>query len=538
VAAAVDGNTWSYTFQALPVYSEDLTAAYSYTVAEYQTPEGYASSATDTTVINKAVGTVDIELTKLWVAPAGTQFPEITLSLTGSDGSSYTISANSEGAYLDGASMPFSGTKTTWSFTAKDLPAFESDTGAAITYTLSETPVDGYTTQTVEDLPFTLVNVIEQNSDISVSAQKLWVGMDTAGHYEPSYPDTITVALYCDGVLVKGSKQTVPNVGDEFPIQPYTGLDQYDLTTGKEHVYQVLELNDDGNPVDAGGIVSFGKNNNYVVSYRTDEDGVQTITNTYQAPAAYLYLVTTHYVHRDYDGSVISDYTLQTPVFSENESKTVSVSPSQYTRCSEDGLVYDYDRSASNVTSVELVIENRLYNLELYYVLTEQPPELEEPGNSTTPDATPAPNPGSGSSTPSNPSTNQPTVSTPSDDDSSDVNVPSNDTTVDIPDDDTPLGSLPDEDVSFEELPDEDVPLGQLPNEDLIFEELPDEDVPLGQLPEEDSPLEELPDEDVPLADVPATGDSLPIWGLAAILSGAALIPLTLLGKKRREDEV
>jgi LPXTG-motif cell wall-anchored protein len=42
----------------------------------------------------------------------------------------------------------------------------------------------------------------------------------------------------------------------------------------------------------------------------------------------------------------------------------------------------------------------------------------------------------------------------------------------------------------------------------------------------------------VPLADVPATGDSLPIWGLAAILSGAALIPLTLLGKKRREDEV
>ncbi len=83
-----------------------------------------------------------------------------------------------------------------------------------------------------------------------------------------------------------------------------------------------------------------------------------------------------------------------------------------------------------------------------------------------------------------------------------------------------------------EDLPEEQVPLTGLP-EGLEEDMIPDE-VPLADLPPEEE-LEELLEGDaVPLANVPETGDKAPIWGVAAGISGAALLFLT---KRKKEEE-
>lgn len=71
-----------------------------------------------------------------------------------------------------------------------------------------------------------------------------------------------------------------------------------------------------------------------------------------------------------------------------------------------------------------------------------------------------------------------------------------------------------------------------------------DADVPLESDPEEtvveilpeDVPLTELPDDEVPLASVPMTGDASALWMLMSVLSGASLAGVTVLGRKKIEE--
>ena len=88
------------------------------------------------------------------------------------------------------------------------------------------------------------------------------------------------------------------------------------------------------------------------------------------------------------------------------------------------------------------------------------------------------------------------------------------------------------------EVPDEPPPLDErpdIPNEDVNLppeEEIVDEEVPLAQLPEE-----EIPDEDIPLANIPMTGDSTGRWGALSLLSAAALLGLSILGRKKGKED-
>ena len=75
------------------------------------------------------------------------------------------------------------------------------------------------------------------------------------------------------------------------------------------------------------------------------------------------------------------------------------------------------------------------------------------------------------------------------------------------------------------DLEDPDVPQGELPDEPGT--DLEDPDVPMG----------ELPDEDVPKADAPETGDISGLWLALSALSGTGLAGVTLLGRKKRDEE-
>ena len=369
-----DGNTYSLTL-TLPVYSADRTVKYTYSVDEWNTPVGYTKNVSGTTVTNKRVGTLEpITITKYWTDPAGTNRPDITLVLKGTDGSERNILVSDDDgvtATLNGKTLEVSVNGSTWSIQVPDLPEFD-DKGAKITYTLDENDVSGYTKETVEGQPFAIRNVIEQKSDVSAGATKEWV-MDTTGHYKPVYPESITVALFRDGQMVEGSKQTVNRTdSNTYPIKTYEGLKKY-ASDGHVYKYEVLELDANGAAVKDGGTVSFGENNEYTVTYKDD-----VITNTYKAPAKYLYQVVANYVHKSYDGNLISQY-LNVIVDSgtETESKTVTVDPDDYKVCQEDnGLTYKFDaENPGNVLSVELVKENHLYKLVLNYVLVDEKPE-------------------------------------------------------------------------------------------------------------------------------------------------------------------
>ena len=93
-------------------------------------------------------------------------------------------------------------------------------------------------------------------------------------------------------------------------------------------------------------------------------------------------------------------------------------------------------------------------------------------------------------------------------------------------DDDRPAPK-PDPDT---EIKDDDVPKSDLPEQPV---EIPHEETPKADLPQ--APVD-IPDEDTPKADVPKTGDTMGLWVMAAVASGAGLVWLNLTGKKRKDD--
>ena len=482
VEASVSDNTWSTTVPDMPLYNAAGTAKYVYTASEAQVPAGYKATAVGTNVTNKLSGSIKIDITKYWVDPSDTtDRPEITLTLTGSNGSTYPVVVTQSGetvtAVLNGKTLTTVVSGNTWTITVPDLPEY-TDAGVKITYTLSEEPVAGYTSEAVEGQPFAIKNTIEQVSDVTITPAKTWANMDVEGVYQPVLPESITVALFRDGTKVDGSEQTVTVDEDgSCTFESYEGLDRYNLTTGQYYNYEVLELDANGSPVKEGGTISFGADNDYTVTYST-EDGTTTITNTFKVPAKYLWMVKTHYVHYDYNGNQIAVYNNQSEIFAEVESTTVRVNPDDYKVCPNDHLTYVYDAdNAGNKTEATLLNQNHLYVLELYYELTDNAPYI--PPDTPDPPITDPEDPGT-----------------------------------EIPEEPTPGGELPEEPEEPEEPTD-----------------IPDENVPEGELPED------IPDEDVPQGEAPKTGDNMSMWLSLSGTAALGLVALNVFDSKRKKKE-
>ena len=54
---------------------------------------------------------------------------------------------------------------------------------------------------------------------------------------------------------------------------------------------------------------------------------------------------------------------------------------------------------------------------------------------------------------------------------------------------------------------------------------------------DEEIPLTNLPEEEVPLSDVPKTGDLSVLWLALTALSGTGLAGVSLLGRKKQDEE-
>jgi LPXTG-motif cell wall-anchored protein len=70
---------------------------------------------------------------------------------------------------------------------------------------------------------------------------------------------------------------------------------------------------------------------------------------------------------------------------------------------------------------------------------------------------------------------------------------------------------------------------------------IPEPPVPLNpapevEIPDVDVPLVEIPEEEVPLVDVPKTGDASALWLMMSVLSGTGLAGMSILGRKKREE--
>ena len=545
-----DGNTWSIQFADMPLYNDTRTHRYEYTVQELNVPGDYQVSVAGTTATNKLAGTIEIPITKYWADPDGTtDRPDITLRLTGTDGSErvMTISDDSGEPVVtsNGESLPITADGSTWTFYVKNLPEY-TENGAKITYTLTEDPVAGYTSSSVDGQPFAIKNTIDQDSSYSISATKVWANMDTDGHYDPKYPESITVALYRDGVKVEDSERTIqPDENGGWGTVTYSDLDKYNPTTGKAYVYAIYELDENGSRVENGGTISFGQDNDYTVTYET-EGGSTTITNTFKEPAKYLWVVNAHYTHYDYNGNVIDSYNTLSEIFSETSSQLVSADPDDY--AVSNGLTYVYDAdNENNKTEVTLEQENYLYELHLYYELRDEAPtDPDEPDN-------PGGGGGRGDRTVTVYYREEGTRDQLADTEQREYDYGDAWDVTDLTDlaIDGYVITRVEGDTSGDRLTSNKTVTVWYSNDETDIE---DPDTPTTDLPDggdtgdtgdtgntgdpgDTGDGTDIGDDDVPLAEAPETGDASLLWVILAIASGSGLIWLALTGKKRKECE-
>ncbi|WP_292919817.1 LPXTG cell wall anchor domain-containing protein, partial [Oscillibacter sp. CAG:155] len=81
------------------------------------------------------------------------------------------------------------------------------------------------------------------------------------------------------------------------------------------------------------------------------------------------------------------------------------------------------------------------------------------------------------------------------------------------------------------DIPDEDTPTTDLPGTVIPG------DTPSTDIPDEDTPTTDIPEEDTPMAEVPKTGDLSALWLALTGLSGSGLAAVTVLGRKKRDEE-
>ncbi len=206
-----DGET-EYTFENLEKYDLIDGHVYQYTVEE--TPvEGYASVRDGydfTNTINQD-NTVSVSGIKTWIAPGGTEYPEITINLL------------QDGVKIDSQTLA-DGT-TSYAFT--ELERYDLEDGHAYEYTVEEEAVEGYTSVQSGN---NFTNTIAQDTSVVVSGTKTWI--DPEGTVHP----TITVTLLQDGEVID-SRQ----LADGTTEYTFENLDKYDLSDGHVYRYTVRE---------------------------------------------------------------------------------------------------------------------------------------------------------------------------------------------------------------------------------------------------------------------------------------------------------
>ncbi len=228
-----EANQWTATITGLPKYANGKEIIYTWTEAEV---DGYASTqvtdGTITTLTNSHTPVnpppIDISGLKIWVDDSNahkTRPASITVTL-----------------YANGTPVNATPTWTNtitdrWTYTFAGLPAEDAD-GKAITYTVKETPVDGYTS-TVTGTSITNELIPKEPKEYKdLSGTKNWVEVDESALLNSvgQRPEFITVRLIRDGVEVESMQvRATDNWKYTFKHQPMD--DGY----GNAYTYTVRE---------------------------------------------------------------------------------------------------------------------------------------------------------------------------------------------------------------------------------------------------------------------------------------------------------
>ena len=206
VTVAENGGTATVTFQ---VRVNPFTGADTKVIRNADAKvDGTPTNPTDDTVVKEYV---NIEGTKTWIDPEGTVHPDITINLL------------RDGIEIDDVTLKNG--ETTYEFIKLDK--YDLTDGHIYQYTVTEDPVEGYTSQQTEN-GFT--NTIKQDTSLSISGTKTWIDPEGTVH-----PD-VTINLLRDGIEIKDV--TLKNGETTYEFK---NLEKYDLTDGHIYQYTVTE---------------------------------------------------------------------------------------------------------------------------------------------------------------------------------------------------------------------------------------------------------------------------------------------------------
>ncbi len=223
----VDGK-WEFAFYNLPRKANGVNIEY--TVREINVPDGYTVSyiqpgntGTETCQITNThtPSTIDISGSKTWVDnddQDGLQPESIKVNLL------------ADGVVKDTKTVTAA---DNWSWSWTDLP--EKANGAKINYTVTEDPVDGYTTVING---YNITNTHEPQK-IKIEGGKIWTD---AGNQDGVRPDSITIELYAAGT--EGPIRTTTTSAENNWAWSFEGLDKY--AGGEKIAYTVKEASVDG----------------------------------------------------------------------------------------------------------------------------------------------------------------------------------------------------------------------------------------------------------------------------------------------------
>ena len=242
-------NNWSYSWDNLPVFSEDGATQYTYTVDEALI-DGWTLAIDGTNLINTITGKTSISGTKTWNVPEGTVMPEfITVALlqNGVQVDTLQVSAADE-----------------WSYAFTGLDKYDAD-GVEYAYSVTELDVPAGYSLAVDGN-----NLINTASAITtVSGAKTWNVPE--GESLPAY---IKVNLLRNGSVVE-TKLVTAETNWEYSWQDLPSFSEDGLTA---YTYTVEEQ-----PVD-GYVASYA---GYNIANTRTETTLVSGQKTWNVPAGY-----------------------------------------------------------------------------------------------------------------------------------------------------------------------------------------------------------------------------------------------------------
>ncbi len=371
-----------YTFENLPQYNDDRTAAYRYRVREaavegYDTSYTYDAGTQITNTLKQEY--TDVPISKTWVDPTGTEHPNVTFNLLANGSVVDTVTLGfRDGATKAPTNEGASLTSNTWEYTFTDLPKYDAQRNP-ITYTVEEVPVPGYTSARSND-GRTFINTIKQET-ISFTGTKTWsipAPAEGAVDKADAVINTIWVGLYkgqAGSEVLVGTPQEVEAKNEDGETYSFTfeNLDKYDLTTGEEIRYFVRE-----GKMENGTFVPYADGATFLVSdggihkdyddtYQVTYQGAKSITNTYQAPVEYYYQIVRNYKTTFGDGhDEVYSAKVDGPIETGTKNQTVTADPTQYT--TQAGVEFTFVNADPADYTVTLDEANHLYVITLNYV--------------------------------------------------------------------------------------------------------------------------------------------------------------------------